>query len=135
MGSTAIRGGASQLPLISFRNVVHPAAVGRADRVLVLPTFGDLFQIAAAGIHAPDVVTLSAAMKHKFKHNRAAVGASRRIAVRLSFVGHDYDLTSGPAISWMLTRTIQIQALVGVAQPKKTNITAPVGVISASFDF
>ena len=49
--------------------------------------------------------------------------------------GRDYDLTAGPAVSWMLTRTIQFQALVGVAQPKKTNVTAPVGVVSASFDF
>ena len=49
--------------------------------------------------------------------------------------GRDYDLTAGPALSWMLTRTLQLQALLGVAQPKKTDITAPVGVISASFDF
>jgi len=47
----------------------------------------------------------------------------------------DYDLTSGPAVSWMVSRTIQLQALVGVAQPKKTNITSPVGVVSASIDF
>jgi len=47
----------------------------------------------------------------------------------------DYDLTSGPAVSWMITRTFQVQALVGVAQPKKTAITAPVGVVSASLDF
>jgi hypothetical protein len=49
--------------------------------------------------------------------------------------GRDYDFTAGPAVSWMLTRTIQLQALMGMAQPKKTNVTAPVGVISASFDF
>jgi len=47
----------------------------------------------------------------------------------------DYDLTAGPALSWMVTRTIQVQALVGVAQPKKTNITAPIGVMQASIDF
>lgn len=47
----------------------------------------------------------------------------------------DYDLTAGPAVSWMITPTIQIQGLVGVAQPKKTNLTAPVGVVSASIDF
>jgi hypothetical protein len=49
--------------------------------------------------------------------------------------GRDYDLTSGPAVSWMVTRAIQLQGLVGVAQPKKTNVTAPVGVLSASVDF
>ena len=49
--------------------------------------------------------------------------------------GRDYDLTAGPAVSWLVTRTFQVQALVGVAQPKKTDITAPVGVISASLDF
>ena len=47
----------------------------------------------------------------------------------------DYDLTAGPAVSWMVTRNFQLQALVGVAQPKKTSITAPVGVVSASIDF
>jgi hypothetical protein len=47
----------------------------------------------------------------------------------------DYDLTAGPAVSWLITRTFQLQALVGVAQPKKTAITAPVGVVSASIDF
>jgi hypothetical protein len=47
----------------------------------------------------------------------------------------DYDLTAGPAVSWLVTRTFQLQALVGVAQPKKTAITAPVGVVSASVDF
>jgi hypothetical protein len=47
----------------------------------------------------------------------------------------DYDLTSGPAVSWMVTRSFQVQALVGVAQPKKTASTTPVGVVSASVDF
>jgi hypothetical protein len=47
----------------------------------------------------------------------------------------DYDLTAGPAVSWMVTRTIQLQLLAGLAQPKKTNITAPIGVVQASFDF
>ncbi len=49
--------------------------------------------------------------------------------------GRDYDLTVGPAISWMVTRAIQLQALVGVAQPKKTDLTSPTGVLSASLDF
>ena len=49
--------------------------------------------------------------------------------------GRDYDLAAGPAVSWMVTRTFQVQALVGVAQPKKTEKTSPVGVLSASLDF
>lgn len=49
--------------------------------------------------------------------------------------GRDYELTAGPTVSWMVTRTLQIQALAGVAQPKKTNITAATGFVSASFDF
>jgi hypothetical protein len=49
--------------------------------------------------------------------------------------GRDYDLTVGPALSWMITRELQLQALAGVAQPKKTNITAPVAVVQLSFDF
>jgi hypothetical protein len=47
----------------------------------------------------------------------------------------DYDLTAGPAVSWLVIRSVQLQALLGVAQPKKTAITAPVGVVSASVDF
>jgi hypothetical protein len=49
--------------------------------------------------------------------------------------GRDYDLTAGPSVAWMVTRTIQLQALVGVAQPKKTDMTSPIGVIYASIDF
>ena len=47
----------------------------------------------------------------------------------------DYDLTVGPTISWLITRSIQLQALVGMAQPKKTNTTSGIGAIYASFDF
>jgi hypothetical protein len=47
----------------------------------------------------------------------------------------DYDLTVGPALSWMVTRAIQVQLLAGLAQPKKTTITAPIGVVQASIDF
>ena len=49
--------------------------------------------------------------------------------------GRDYDLTVGPSVSWMVTRNIQVQALVGMAQPKKTDVTSPVGVVYASIDF
>ena len=52
-----------------------------------------------------------------------------------ALTGRDYDLTAGPAVSWMVTRTVQVQALLGVAQPKKTDLTTPVGVVSASIDF
>jgi hypothetical protein len=47
----------------------------------------------------------------------------------------DYDLTVGPALSWMATRALQVQLLAGLAQPKKTTITAPIGVVQASIDF
>ena len=50
-------------------------------------------------------------------------------------VGRDFDLTTGPAVSWLITRTFQLQALAGVAAPKRTNNTVPVGVLSASIDF
>jgi hypothetical protein len=50
-------------------------------------------------------------------------------------IGRDYDLTAGPAVSWMVSRTIQVQALVGMVQPKKTDRTSPVGVFTASIDF
>ena len=50
-------------------------------------------------------------------------------------MGRDFDLTTGPAISWLITKTFQLQALAGVAAPKGTNNTVPVGVLSASIDF
>jgi len=59
----------------------------------------------------------------------AEAGATRPPGVR------DYDLTAGPAVSWLIGRSLQVQALVGVAQPKRTAITTPVGVVSASLDF
>jgi hypothetical protein len=56
--------------------------------------------------------------------------------------GRDYDFTAGPAISWIVARNLggtarnlQLQALVGVAQPKKTDLTGAVGIVSASVDF
>jgi hypothetical protein len=56
--------------------------------------------------------------------------------------GRDYDLTVGPAVSWIVARNLgraarnlQLQALIGLAQPKKTHVTAAVGILSASIDF
>ena len=67
--------------------------------------------------------------------SRLQAEVSDQEAARKVVGTRDYDLTAGPAISWMVTRTIQLQGLVGVAQPKKTSLTAPVGVVSASIDF
>jgi len=56
--------------------------------------------------------------------------------------GRDYDLTAGPAVSWIVARNLgalfhnfQVQGLIGVAQPKRTDTTAAVGIVSASIDF
>jgi hypothetical protein len=56
--------------------------------------------------------------------------------------GRDYDMTAGPAVSWIVARklgtllhNLQVQGLVGVAQPKRTNMTAAVGIVSATIDF
>ena len=56
--------------------------------------------------------------------------------------GRDYDLTAGPAVSWVVARNLgamfhnfQVQGLIGVAQPKRTDMTAAVGIVSASIDF
>jgi hypothetical protein len=49
--------------------------------------------------------------------------------------GRDYDLTVGPTVSWMITRTIHLQGLVGLAQPKKTDITSATAALYASIDF
>jgi hypothetical protein len=57
------------------------------------------------------------------------VGTPTTTAVR------DYDLTAGPTVAWMVTRAIQVQGLVGLAQPKKTDKTTGVGVVYASIDF
>ena len=52
--------------------------------------------------------------------------------------GRDYDPTVGPAVSWIVARTLggiarnlQLQALAGMAQPKKTDVTTAVGILSA----
>jgi hypothetical protein len=57
-------------------------------------------------------------------------------------LGRDYDMTVGPAVSWIAARdlgrmakNLQFQALAGVAQPKRTNSTSAVGVLAASIDF
>ena len=47
----------------------------------------------------------------------------------------DFDLTAGPALSWDITKQLNLQALVGVFMPKKTNVTSPGGVIQLAFDF
>ena len=47
----------------------------------------------------------------------------------------DFDLTAGPALSWMPVGKLQLQALVGVIMPKKTSVTSPVGMLAASIDF
>jgi hypothetical protein len=56
--------------------------------------------------------------------------------------GRDYDLTVGPAVSWVVARdlgklfhNLQVQALAGFAQPKRTVTSAAVGIVSASVDF
>jgi hypothetical protein len=56
--------------------------------------------------------------------------------------GRDYDLAVGPAVSWVLARNLgsvfrnlQLQGLVGMAQPKRTDTTSAVGILSASIDF
>lgn len=49
--------------------------------------------------------------------------------------GDDYDLTVGPAASWMVTRTLQVQALVGVAHPKGALKMGPTGQLFVSMDF
>ncbi|HYV68462.1 MAG TPA: hypothetical protein VE964_19645 [Myxococcales bacterium] len=56
--------------------------------------------------------------------------------------GRDYDLTVGPSVSWIIARNLgsvfrnlQLQGLVGMAQPKRTDTTSAVGIISASIDF
>jgi hypothetical protein len=61
--------------------------------------------------------------------------AQSPIGPPIASTGRDYDLTAGPSVAWMVTRTIQVQALFGVAQPKKTDLTSPIGVVYASIDF
>jgi hypothetical protein len=47
----------------------------------------------------------------------------------------DFDLTLGPAASWLVTPQFMLQALVGVSAPKKTDLWSPIAVLGASFDF
>jgi len=66
---------------------------------------------------------------------QAEVGDEAQPAGATPVTGRDYDLTVGPSVSWMVTRTIQLQGLVGMAQPKKTDITSPTAAVYASIDF
>lgn len=50
-------------------------------------------------------------------------------------VGRDFDLRAGPAVSWLIANTVQLQALAGVAAPKASDKVVPVAVLMASFDF
>jgi hypothetical protein len=55
--------------------------------------------------------------------------------VAVSNTGREYELTTGPAVSWQIGKNFQLQALAGMMQAKKMNTTVPVGVLSASIDF
>jgi hypothetical protein len=50
-------------------------------------------------------------------------------------VGRDFDLTVGPAVSWLVLRTLQLQALVGAGAPKGSTRTVAVGLLAAALDF
>jgi hypothetical protein len=50
-------------------------------------------------------------------------------------VGREFELTLGPAASWLLTPQLQLQALVGVSAPRRTDAWAPIAVVGAAFDF
>jgi hypothetical protein len=50
-------------------------------------------------------------------------------------VGRDFDVTAGPAVAWLVTKSIELQALVGAAAPKGSTRTLPVGLVAASLDF
>lgn len=50
-------------------------------------------------------------------------------------VGRDFDLRAGPAVSWLIANTVQLQALAGVAAPKASDKVVPLAVLMASFDF
>jgi hypothetical protein len=70
------------------------------------------------------------------------VGDEEQVPAGTVESGRKYDFTAGPAVSWIVARNLgpmarnfQVQALLGVAQPKKTDVTAPVGIVSASIDF
>ena len=74
-------------------------------------------------------------LQAEIEDDEAQVGAAAK-------TGRDYDLTAGPAVSWIVARNLgtlfrnfQVQGLVGVAQPKRTDTTAAVGIVSASIDF
>jgi hypothetical protein len=64
---------------------------------------------------------------------QAEVGDDERASVPK--VGRDFDLTVGPAASFLVTPQFQLQALVGLSAPKKTDLWSPIAVLGAAFDF
>jgi hypothetical protein len=49
--------------------------------------------------------------------------------------GSDLDLTAGPAVSWMIEKTVQVQALAGIAKPRGAVNAGAVAQLFVSFDF
>src|ERR1700728_1090629 len=64
---SAVDRDACQLPLVPLLDVVHPAAIGRADGKLIALAGGELFQVSARGVDAPDVVVTGPSMKQQFE--------------------------------------------------------------------
>lgn len=47
----------------------------------------------------------------------------------------DLDLVAGPAVSWLITEKLQLQALVGVAKPHGVLGSSATGLLQLSYDF
>ena len=56
-------------------------------------------------------------------------------AVARPAAGSDLDVTAGPAVSWMIGRSLQLQALAGLAKPKGAPSAGGIAQMFLSFDF
>jgi hypothetical protein len=72
---------------------------------------------------------------------RLRVGLDGRIQVEMGDAdadrvagGRSYDLTAGPGLSWLVTPSLQLQALGGISAPIRTTVIAPLAMLGVSID-
>jgi hypothetical protein len=62
------------------------------------------------------------------------VGDSEQVTGAAAQGGSDLDAIAGPAMSWMVTKSVQLQGVVGVAKPKGALRTGATGQLFVSID-
>ncbi len=133
-----------------FVPFVHPDAQGVGELEFLVAAgkhFGlmevalnAVFGIETGGGDGKDIEARAFAGYHLLDNLR--VGIDSRIQIEVgdegespTKVGRDFELSAGPALAWVPAERLLVQLLLGVVMPKGTDVTSPVGMLAASFDF